>query len=85
MVKPAASRNPNLSLHLFAILKPLYTIKPQNKKKINSPKNPSSSPIIERIKSLSAKGRNLYFCVELKSPVPNIPPLPSAYSDCISW
>ena len=42
-----------------------------------APKNPSSSHIIENIKSLSANGRYKNFCRELKSPTPNSPPLPS--------
>ena len=41
------------------------------------PTSPSSSPMMPKMKSLSEKGRNRYFCRELNSPMPNRPPLPS--------
>ena len=53
-------------------------IKPTNEKKKNRPTNPISSPITDRIKSYSAKGKKAYFCLELKSPTPNQPPDPNA-------
>jgi len=40
----------------------------------NEPTKPVSSAIIENIKSDSENGKNKYFCLELKIPVPNIPP-----------
>ena len=33
-----------------------------------------TNTIIEKIKSDSANGKNKYFCLELKTPTPNIPP-----------
>ena len=39
---------------------------------------PSSSPMIEKIKSLSANGKNQYFCLEFPYPIPNQLPEPNA-------
>ena len=59
-------------------------MKNNNAKKKNNPTKPIYSPITERIKSDSAKGKNANFCRELKSPTPNHPPEPNAYNDCKS-
>ena len=53
-------------------------MKNNNPKKHVNPKKPISSPITDRIKSDSAKGKKAYFCLELKSPTPNHPPEPKA-------
>ena len=45
------------------------------------PTKPSSSAIIEKIKSLSLNGRKSSACLELNNPTPQTPPLPIAYSD----
>ena len=75
---PEESINEKKSFALAAVLIPrkISTAHMENKMKI--PINPSSSPIIDKMKSLSAKGKKRYFCRELNNPVPNQPPLPSA-------
>ena len=69
---------------LAATRTPLAIKKKHSPNRISVPTNPNSSPITDRIKSLSEKGKKRYFWRERKSPVPNRPPFPSAYSDCIS-
>ena len=80
-VMPEASRKEKKSCAEAAIFIPRKIINAHSANNKTMPTNPTSSPITARIKSLSAKGRNLYFCRERKIPVPNQPPLPSAYSD----
>ena len=73
---PSASKHPNLS---FA---ESPTLKSKKQSNINTPisksapTKPNSSPIIEKMKSLSAKGKKRYFWRELKSPTPKSPPFP---------
>ena len=65
----------------------IATLKPEKIKIKNNiktqiaPTSPNSSPIIEKIKSLSENGKKEYFALELKSPTPNQPPEPKEYSD----
>ena len=40
----------------------------------SEPTKPVSSAMIEKIKSDSENGKNKYFCLDLKTPVPNAPP-----------
>jgi hypothetical protein len=47
-----------------------------------APMRPSSSPMIAKMKSLSAAGSHDHFAVELPSPTPKIPPLASANRPC---
>ncbi len=47
--------------------------------------SPSSSPMIEKMKSLSAWGTQLHFCRLLPSPSPNQPPEPIAICPCAAW
>ena len=75
---PEANRKEKKSSAFVAALMPLKIKNMLTENRTNIPTKPSSSPIMERIKSLSAKGKKRYFCLELKSPVPNNPPLPSA-------
>ena len=73
---PAQSNAPNRSGAFKAILtsKKIKSAKADISKM--QPIKPVSSPIIEKIKSDSANGKNKYFCLELKSPTPNQPPEP---------
>ena len=75
VVIPVAKKQPNLSLLFIAILIPLNINSPKIEINIIQPNNPNSSPIIEKIKSDSANGKNRYFCLLLNSPTPNNPPL----------
>ena len=78
VVIPVARKQPNLVGAFIAIMIPrIITIK-NTKIKNKQPTKPNSSAIIEKIKSLSAKGKKRYFCLELKSPTPNQPPLDNA-------
>lgn len=82
---PPASKLANISFAFWAILIS-EKIRMINIIKITpAPKKPNSSQIIEKIKSLSAKGRYKYFCLDEKSPTPKSPPLPRLYSDWIVW
>ena len=60
-VIPVASKPPNLSGALLAIFTPFIIIIKNNNIVIVAPKRPSSSQIIENIKSLSLNGKNIYF------------------------
>lgn len=82
---PVTKRAPNLSFALRAILIKQTINNTKTKMIPIAPTKPSSSPIIEKIKSLSQNGKNKYFCLELKSPTPNQPPEPREYKDWISW
>ena len=46
---------------------------------------PSSSPMIEKMKSVCGSGRKKSFCRPLPMPSPRSPPVPSAISDCMAW
>ena len=83
-VIPVAKYTPSLSNASCAIRIPMYTISKYITISIMQPTSPNSSPIIEKIKSLSLNGKNMYFCLLLNSPTPNSPPAPSEYSDCIN-
>ena len=76
------SAKPKKSFDFTAIFKHLTTIKTIKANSKINPKKPISSPITERIKSDSAKGRKACFCLELNRPTPNQPPEPNAYNDC---
>lgn len=81
LATPKTKSEPNRSRAFFAIETNKRTRVAKVKTTIVAPKNPSSSPMIENTKSLSENGRNKYFCRELNSPTPNIPPLPREYND----
>lgn len=78
MVIPTANINPKIFFEFFATFNPLKTINISRPKKPTNPIKPISSPITERIKSDSAKGKKAYFCLELNNPTPNQPPDPKA-------
>ena len=80
-VIPEANKKEKKSSASDAVFIPRQINKPLTRNIANIPKNPNSSPIIDKIKSLSANGKKRYFCRERNNPVPNQPPLPSAYSD----
>ena len=83
-VIPTAIRLPNISGDFIAINIPLH-INTANSSIINvHPKNPSSSPIIENMKSLCGSGMYKYFCVLSPNPTPKSPPDPIAYKLCIT-
>ena len=84
IVIPIAKRKEKKSSAFDAARIPQNINAAHAKKSKNTPKKPNSSPMMDRIKSLSAKGKNRYFCRELNSPVPNQPPFPKAYKDWIS-
>lgn len=81
---PEAKRQPKRSGARKAILTARTMINRYTSPTHVHPINPNSSPMIEKIKSLSAKGKNKYFWRELPNPTPVNPPLPSEYSDCTS-
>ena len=83
-VIPEASKNEKKSFAFAAIFIPRKISTAQTANNAKIPTKPSSSPIIDKIKSLSAKGKNRYFCRDLNNPVPNHPPFPSAYNDWIN-
>ena len=76
-VMPNDKYVPILSFAFSAILSPIEITAKYISIRTKQPNKPVSSPIIEKIKSLSEKGRNKYFCRLLKSPTPNSPPEPS--------
>lgn len=82
---PTHKRKPNLSGAILATLKTVKTKTTKSKIKKLTPTNPTSSAIIERMKSDSANGKNKYFCLDLKTPTPNIPPSAIPRSDWTSW
>lgn len=83
-VIPIATRLPNISGAFIAIRTPLQ-MNIANRTIINAhPINPSSSPIIEKIKSLCGSGMYKYFCLLSPKPTPNNPPDPIAYRLCIT-
>ena len=61
IVIPTDKMKPKTFFDFDAIFNPRYIIKNKSAKNKISPINPISSPIIERIKSDSAKGKNAYF------------------------
>ena len=67
---------------MLKIVKFNFNIKKQS---IKTPKNPNSSAMIARIKSVWASGRYSCFCILWPSPTPKKPPLPKANSECTSW
>ena len=64
------ARIPTLKIVIIKVKKIIQTIK--------QPTNPNSSAIIEKIKSLSLKGKNNSACLLLNKPTPHKPPLPIA-------
>ena len=52
---------------------------------IKAPTNPSSSVIIEKMKSPCGSGRYQYFWTESPNPRPKKPPLPMAIKACLFW
>ena len=64
------ARMPIIKIFIIIVIKIAQTNK--------QPTKPSSSAIIEKIKSLSRNGKNYCACLLLKSPTPHIPPLPIA-------
>ena len=78
-VIPTAIKLPNISGAFIAIRTPLH-IKIANRiNTIAQPINPTSSPNIEKIKSLCGSGIYKYFCLLSPKPAPNKPPEPMAY------
>ena len=63
-VIPLASMVPNKLSQRAAMRKPRYTITAATANSKITPIKPNSSPMMERIKSLSAKGKKRYFCLE---------------------
>ncbi len=59
---------------LIAIRTPLHIKMANNSKTIAHPINPSSSPKIEKIKSLCGSGIYKNFCLLSPNPAPNNPP-----------
>ena len=49
------------------------------------PSRPSSSPMMAKMKSVCAFGRNSHLARPCPRPTPVHPPLPSAISDCVIW
>ena len=82
---PAESIAPNLSGAFFAI----FIMHTNKSTKIaitlSAPTKPVSSAIIAKMKSDSENGKNRYFCLEWKSPEPNIPPRDTPRSDWTNW
>ena len=70
----------------MAILKSRKKI---NKNKVSTGtvpiKNPNSSPIIAKMKSVWGVGRKWFFSILFPKPVPNKPPLPKLISDWFAW
>ena len=60
---PHDSRQPNLSFAFRPILNSKNISTKYAQSKITQPKKPNSSPIMEKIKSLSANGKKRYFCL----------------------
>ena len=60
-VIPLAIKKEKKSLALDAVLIPQKINAVLSKNKISIPQKPNSSPIMDRIKSLSAKGKKRYF------------------------
>ena len=78
-VIPTAIKLPNISGAFIAIKTPLH-IKIANKiNTIAQPIKPTSSPNIEKIKSLCGSGIYKNFCLLSPKPAPNKPPEPIAY------
>ena len=50
-----------------------------------TPKNPNSSAIIARMKSVWASGKYPNFWIEFPKPLPNKPPLPKATYELMTW
>ncbi len=73
-VIPIASKLPNISGALIAIKIPLHINIANNIKTIAHPINPSSSPKIEKMKSLCGSGIYKNFCLLSPNPAPNKPP-----------
>ena len=64
---------------------PAYSSAANRPRTTSSPISPSSSPRIEKMKSVWAFGTYIHFCRLIPSPTPNHPPEPSAISDWINW
>ena len=82
---PPASRAPKAS---GARIEARTPRQPSRKKAVmtaRQPMSPSSSPMIAKMKSVWASGSHWNFWIELPSPTPRSPPLPSASSDCAFW
>jgi hypothetical protein len=75
---PAASNRPNTSFALAAIRTPAKISAPNATRTTSSPNRPSSSPRIEKMKSVCAFGTYCHFWREAPSPTPIQPPEPSA-------
>ncbi len=74
---PEQSNAPNLSGAPNDILSARRIINRYAHSTTMHPSSPNSSPITLNIKSLSANGKNRYFCLELNKPTPKNPPAPS--------
>lgn len=85
LATPKTKSAPNLSFAFLAMLINKYISTAKTIKVKIAPKSPNSSPIIEKIKSLSENGKNIYFCLEFPNPTPKSPPEPREYNDWISW
>jgi hypothetical protein len=81
---PDASRRPKTSVVRVAITIPAYRSVANASSTTISPISPSSSPRIEKMKSVCALGTYSHFCREAPRPTPVKPPDPSAIRDWIS-
>ena len=84
-VSPNTSSDENRSGARLATLTPYQKSSAKSTTTPVHPTSPSSSPTIEKTKSLLASGRKSSFCWLLPSPTPSVPPEPSARSDWITW
>ncbi len=73
-VIPTATRLPNISGARIAMRTPLHIKIANNINTMVHPINPTSSPNIEKIKSLCGSGMYKNFCLLSPNPTPNSPP-----------
>ena len=84
-ITPTTSMAPNRSGALLAMTIIRHKSIMNMRIMATAPNNPSSSQIMEKIMSFCASGRKLNFCILCPSPLPQMPPLPMAYSACRVW
>ena len=84
-VRPPAIIVPKSSLARLAISKPHTSTATKSAMTNSAPTRPSSSPIIEKMKSVSASGKYKNFSRELPKPTPRMPPSENAKNERIIW
>ena len=70
---PIATKLPNISGALIAVIMPLQTNIAKSKITTIQPTKPNSSAIIENMKSFCGSGMYKYFCVLFPRPTPKSP------------